>query len=221
MSSKKTIDVDDAYGLRTPDDNIALYRDWAATYDTDFIEAEGYVLHLRVAERLLRHRAGIDAAVLDVGCGTGAVGLALRAGGIAAVDGIDISAEMLAVAGNKKMPDGTPVYRELIRADLTQTSDMPADRYAALASAGTFTHGHLGPDCLDVLWRVAAPGALAVIAVRSTHYEALGFAGKLEADAAGGIITEPVLDLVGIYAPGASASAHARDEAQLVICRVR
>ena len=35
MSTKKP-DLDAAYSLDTPEDSIDLYRNWAATYDTDF-----------------------------------------------------------------------------------------------------------------------------------------------------------------------------------------
>lgn len=215
---KNRISVDDAYALESPADSIELYKSWASSYDTEFIEREGYVLYLRVAELLLERRAQIDGAVLDVGCGTGMVGASLRGGGIDVVDGIDISPEMLAEAGQKKTVDGAPVYHELICADLTKTIAIPDKHYAALISAGTFTHGHLGPESLDELWRVAAPGAPCVIGVRSTHYEAMGFAEKLAADVASGTITEPQLVLADHYLADARNSKHANDQAQIVVC---
>ncbi len=221
MTEKRRIGVDDAYALETPADNVSLYRRWAATYDTDFVEQEGYVLYLRVSELLLEHRSDVDGAVLDVGCGTGVVGAALRVGGIEIVDGIDISPEMLAVAGRKTTVDGAPVYRDLMEADLTQTIDVPDDRYGALVSAGTFTHGHLGPGSLDELWRIAAPGAPCVIGIRSTHYEAMGFADKLAADVVEGTITEPDLVRANLYSAGARNAAHAKDQALIVVCRAR
>ncbi|MDX1499199.1 MAG: class I SAM-dependent methyltransferase [Woeseiaceae bacterium] len=221
MNKKRQIDVDDAYALETPADNVDLYRRWAATYDADFVAQEGYVLYLRVSELLLERRSEIAGAVLDVGCGTGVVGVALRAGGIDMVDGLDISPEMLAVAGQKTTADGAPVYRNLIRADLTQTIDVPDDRYGALVSAGTFTHGHLGPASLDELWRIAAPGAPCVIGVRSTHFDGMGFADRLAADVAAGTITEPALVRANLYSAGAANAAHAKDEALIVVCRIR
>ena len=220
MNNKRHINVDAAYALETPADNIRLYREWAADYDADFVEREGYVLHLRVTESMLQRRSQIDGAVLDVGCGTGGVGAALQAGGIEVIDGIDISPEMLAEAGRKTTADGAPVYRALIGADLTQAIDIPDDRYAALISAGTFTHGHLGPETLDELWRIAAPGATCVIGVRSTHYEAMGFADKLARAVANGLITDHELALVRVYSDAAGNSEHANDKAQIVVCRV-
>ena len=152
MSKKQKLNVDDAYALKTPADSVRLYGEWADTYDSDFIESVGYVVYLRIAELLLQQRSLINGAVLDVGCGTGIVGVNLREGGIEVVDGIDISPQMLAEAGKKKTKIGAPVYRNLIAADLTKSLDIPDSQYAGLISAGTFTHGHLGPDLLYELW---------------------------------------------------------------------
>ena len=95
------IGVDDAYNLETPDDNRRLYAKWASTYDSDFIEANGYVYHENAVGIFLDAGGGAGGAVLDVGCGTGIVGVALGDVGEVVVDGIDISTEMLAIASTK------------------------------------------------------------------------------------------------------------------------
>ena len=220
MSEKPKFDVDDAYAIETPADSVRLYGEWADIYDTDFVEREGYVVFLHVAELLLGQRSLINGAVLDVGCGTGIVGTCLREGGIEVVDGIDISPPMLAEAGNKKTKDGLPVYRRLIAADLTNTLDIPDSQYAGLISAGTFTHGHLGPDSLDELWRVGAPGAQCAIGVRSTHYESADFGGKLSGDVAEGTITKPKLVEVKMYSEQTRNLEHAGDTALIVVCQI-
>ena len=220
MSEKPKFDVDDAYAIETPADSIRLYGEWADTYDSSFVEHEGYVVYLRVAELLLRQRSLINGPVLDVGCGTGIVGVCLRAGGIEVVDGLDISPPMLAEAGNKKTKDDLPVYRNLIAADLTKAVDIPDKQYAGLISAGTFTHGHLGPDSLDELWRVAASGAVCAIGVRSTHYESAGFDGKLSGDVAEGKITSPELIEVKMYSEQTRNLDHADDTALIVVCQI-
>lgn len=220
VSEKTKISVDDAYALETPADNVDLYRRWARTYDTGFAAAEGYVLFLRVSELLLERQSRLAGPVLDVGCGTGLVGEVLREGGIEIIDGIDISNEMLAEAARKTNADREPVYRKLIPADLTQAIDISDNEYGALISAGTFTHGHLGPESLDELWRVAAPGALAVIGVRSTHYAAMGFEAKFAADVARGTITEPEIVIVNVYSEHARNAEHANDKTHIVVCEV-
>lgn len=88
--------LDSAYGLKTPDDNRALYRAWAETYDSDFVAAMDYQLPVAVAGAFAAVGRG---PILDVGAGTGAVGALLRANGVGPVDGTDLSPEMLAVAG--------------------------------------------------------------------------------------------------------------------------
>ena len=220
MSEKPKFDVDDAYAIKTPADSIRLYGEWADTYDSSFVEREGFVYHLRAAEIMIQQQSLINGAVLDIGCGTGNVGVKLRDGGIEVVDGIDISPPMLAEAGNKKTKDDLPVYRRLIAADLTKTLDIPDNRYAGLISAGTFTHGHLGPDSLDELWRVAAPGAQCAIGVRSTHYESADFGGKLSRDVAQGTITKPELVEVKMYSEQTRNLDHASDTALIVVCQI-
>ena len=220
MSKKPKFDVDDAYAIETPADSVRLYGEWADTYDSGFVEHEGYVVYLRVAEILLRQRSRINGAVLDVGCGTGIVGVELRKGGIEIIDGVDISPPMLVEAEKKRSQDDVPVYRNLVDADLTKTLDLPDNQYAGLVSAGTFTHGHLGPEPLDELWRVAAPGAHCAISVRSTHFESAHFGEKLSIDVEKGTITKPDLIEVSLYSAETRNLEHANDTALIVVCQV-
>lgn len=220
MDTKKPFTVDDAYSLETPDDSVRLYGDWAETYDSDFVAASSYIVYETVAEQLARNRASIQGPVLDVGCGTGMAGVCLRERGIDIIDGVDISQPMLSEAGKKKTADGNPVYRNLIAADLTCDLGIPDDQYGAIVSAGTFTHGHLGCDPLDELWRVAAPGAWCAIGVRTTHFDAAKFGEKLSADVSAGTITEPDLIQVPMYSPDANNPEHANDKAYIVVCQL-
>ena len=220
MSETPKFNVDDAYSIKTPSDSVRLYGEWADTYDADFVASSGYVVYLRVAEILLRQRSLIDGAVLDVGCGTGIVGVCLREGGIEIIDGVDILLPMLTEAGKKKSNDGVPVYRNLIAADLTQSLAVPDSQYAGLISAGTFTHGHLGPETLDELWRVAAPGAFCAIGVRDTHFESMNFGQKLSVDVARGAITEPDVVEVDMYSTETDNPAHANDKTLVIVCQV-
>lgn len=185
--------LDAAYALETPDDNRRLYADWADTYESGFIADSRYVYHEHVADIFVGGGApagGTDGPgpVLDVGCGTGIVGVALRARGIAVIDGVDISPEMLAKAGEKRNADG-PVYRDLIEADLTGPIAIDTDRYGGVVSAGAFTHGHLGPEAIEELLRVARPGARFAIGINGAHYDELGFAAAIDALVADGTIT--------------------------------
>ena len=66
LSNKKKLNVDDAYSLKTPSDSIRFYDEWAETYDSEFVQASGYVVYQRVAALLLRKRSLIHGPVLDV-----------------------------------------------------------------------------------------------------------------------------------------------------------
>lgn len=213
------IDLNRAYSLKTPADSKRLYADWADTYDSDFIESRGYVYHLRVVELFVNEDPQIKGPVLDVGCGTGIVGVALRDHGIEVVDGIDISPEMIAKSCDKKTEAGGSIYRNLIEADLSKSIDIEDNVYAGLISAGTFTHGHLGPESLDELWRVTAPGGVCVVGINAKHYDLLGFGDKIADDVANSRITNPEFSDVQIYSSESDESEYADDTALIVVCR--
>lgn len=204
--------VDDAYSLETPDDNRDLYAKWASSYDDDFIVSHGYIYNEGVAELFARY-ASPGGSILDVGCGTGAVGLSLGKQGLAnELDGVDISPEMLDVARNKTLPDGSPVYRNLIVADLTKTLDLASNCYTGgVISAGAFTHGHLGPECIDELLRVSAPGSTAAIGINSAHYVVHGFADYFAAKQAANEISKVEIVELAIY-DAAAATLEDKEE---------
>jgi len=197
-------DLADAYAVETPDDNRDLYARWAATYESGFIADNGYRYHLGVAGAFLDAVAPDDGPVLDVGCGTGLVGEVLRADprfpGV--LDGLDISPEMLEEARTKTTADGSPVYAGLHLGDLTATLGLSDAAYGGVTSCGTFTHGHVGPDAFDELYRIARPGALFAIGVNPDHYVVHGFADRFAADVAAGTITEPTVRRVPTYGSG-------------------
>lgn len=175
-----------AYAVESPDDNRDLYAKWSATYNL-FLDSNRYIAARHVAE-IYSERSSPGGAVLDAGCGTGRVGLELSRLGVAPIDGIDISPEMLAEARSLSRPDGETVYRGLVVADLTGIIDVESDSYSGVVSCGAFTHGHLGPDALAELLRVACPGASGVIAVNSSIFDKDGFRDRFERLAADGVI---------------------------------
>ena len=193
-----TLGLEAAYSVESPGDNRRLYAAWATSYEADFIAAHRYVYHQRVAEIFVDRAVGCSGPVLDVGCGTGIVGAELTRLGVGTIDGIDISPEMLIEAGRKAHGDRL-VYRHLIEADLTDHVPIASDTYDGIVSAGTFTHGHLGPEAIDELLRVGAPGARCVIGVNSDHFGRLGFAPRLDELRQAAIIIDYSLVDVAIY----------------------
>jgi SAM-dependent methyltransferase len=205
-------ELDDAYALKTPDDSRALYKTWAATYDQDFARRMDYAYPDAIARVFSERATDADQPVLDVGAGTGLVGEALARRGVGKIDGLDISPEMLEVA------NGKGVYRAVHVGDLTKAIDLPKAVYGSCVSAGTFTHGHVGPEALDELLRLAAPDALFVLGVNAEVFTAQEFAQKL-ASLAPQITTVELVE-VRIYGDQADPD-HAQDLAQVIVFRKR
>jgi predicted TPR repeat methyltransferase len=149
-----------ARALSSVEENEALYRQWAATYDRDVFDTLGFTGSDRIAGLLASYLSTRSTEVIDLGCGTGAVGVRLAALGFERIDGVDLSPEMLAVARAKG------VYRSLATMDLTKP--ITATRhYAAAISAGTFTSGHVGPFAIAEIVKLLAPGAVVAWVIAS------------------------------------------------------
>ncbi len=145
--------LDRAYGLSTGAQTREHYRAWAASYDAEVL-ANGYVTPQRCAEALRALVADRDAPILDIGCGTGLSGEALRSAGFRTIDGTDFSAEMLDVARGK---DG--LYRSLTLGNVEEPLPGAAGDYAHMAAIGVFSPGHAPAGLIDaVLARLPAGG---------------------------------------------------------------
>jgi len=169
MSEKKGLK--DAYSLKTPEDSINLYRSWASTYDSDFAKQNDYRSPLEIAKYFDKYSNNKDTPILDVGAGTGLIGEFLNASS-REINAIDISPEMLNIARLKNC------YSKIIEADLTERLMINDNHYGAIVSAGTFTHGHVGPDVLDELLRVTRSGGLFVFTIHYKLYKKAGFDKK-------------------------------------------
>ena len=215
MQNDSKISLDDAYALKTPADNVALYRHWAETYDVEFAQNRGYQYPQKIADIYAHYVKPDDNPILDVGSGTGLVGTALQEhqaiNAQLTIDGVDISPEMLAISRTKK------VYRHLYEADLTQSIDLPENQYGAVVSAGTFTHGHVGPEALVTLLRLCRAGALFVIGVNGTAFDQYHFGSHFAALQADQHITPIEFIRVQYYAT--ATDGHAADQGYAALFR--
>ncbi len=201
QSAAASLGLEDAYAVDGPEANRELYASWAETYESVFLAENDYQYHRQVAAAFRDAQDSLDSLdgpVLDVGCGTGVVGAELARLGVAVIDGIDISPEMLAKA-TAKTHEGRPTYRQLFEADLTGPIDLADDAYAGVVSAGAFTHGHLGPESISELLRVARPGARCSIGINSAHFDEVGFGDWLAQRQTDGQISELDFELRPIY----------------------
>ena len=163
-----------AYSLSGTEEAEAFYRRWADEYDERMVGNLNYCSPRLVAENLMRHLGNPDAEVLDVGCGTGLTSERLHEEGYRRIDGIDLSAAMLARARARG------IYRNLIQADLNRPIDLPDRSWDAMVSSGTFTCGHVGPGPFDELVRLLRPGGLMSFSVHAELWESLGFRATLD-----------------------------------------
>ena len=195
--------LEDAYAVTTPEENKALYARWAATYDAEFVSANDYVYPIRVVEKaieVLGQSSSLE--VVDVGCGTGALGsLLAELRPDWEIDGVDISLQMLAVAATKVRSDGKAVYRDLLDADLTKPIQFAKNHFDLIVSSGVFTHGHLAGRDLIAVSSAARIGGTIVVGINKEHFDNVGFAGHFAEAVAGGLISDPILSEVDIYGP--------------------
>jgi SAM-dependent methyltransferase len=162
-------DLDEAYQINGPDDARRMYGDWAPTYDESFGAAWGYIAPREIAT-ILRGEIALDAEILDIGAGTGLVAEHLRG---LTVDALDITPEMLEIARLKGL------YRKLMLGDLTKKLPIPDASYDAVISCGTFTHGHIGPECFPELLRITRPGAVFACGTIGPVLDGAGFGSEL------------------------------------------
>lgn len=200
-------DLDEAYQINGPQDARRMYGDWAPTYDESFGAAWGYIAPREIAA-ILAGEVGPDAAILDIGAGTGLVAEHLRG---RVVDALDITPEMLEIARPKGL------YRQLILGDLTATLPIADQSYDAVISCGTFTHGHVGPECFPELLRITRPGAVFACGTIGPVLDGAGFGSALARLVAQGKISPVAWRDIPIY-EGAE-HAHKDDRGLVMVFR--
>ena len=178
--SKKYLNLQKAYNLSSPADNISFYRGWAEDYDVDFAIGLDYRLPYQVANQFIKLNG--RGPVLDVGAGTGLLGIEISILNKVEIHATDISEEMLLVAKKKG------IYSKSIVGDLTKGLPISDNSYNGIVSSGTFTHGHLGPEALFEIRRILSKGGLAVLSVNSKHWHSLGFDNVLQILEASGMV---------------------------------
>jgi predicted TPR repeat methyltransferase len=166
--------VDAAYHLED-DDMVEFYRKWAEDYDHEMLDKLGYTSPASIAARLIVQLPDTGSKILDLGCGTGLTCRLLAERGYSRLDGIDISREMLQVARERG------IYQDLLAGDLNQPLQRESDSYDGVISSGTFTHGHVGPEPLDEVFRVLRPGGILACTVHMDLWETKGFEAKFKA----------------------------------------
>ena len=160
--------VTDAYSIGDRNSMVAFYAKWAEEYDQQMLN-EGYTSPKDISLLLDQHLPTRNAQVLDIGCGTGLTGKHISEKGLKALDGIDLSKEMLQVA------DSRGIYRNLVVADINEPLPLSDRVYDAAISSGTFTHGHVGAEPIPEILRTIKPNGLLACTVHFDLWHSRGF----------------------------------------------
>lgn len=150
----------------------AFYDRWADDYDAEIAE-NGYVTPQRCAAALARFAGNKSAPVMDLACGTGLSGLALRAAGFLVIDGFDLSEGMLAKARARG------IYRNLATADLSQPLEMPEGVYHNAAAIGCVSPEYMPPTVLDEILSKLPPGGCLSFSVNDHAAEDGSIVGRI------------------------------------------
>jgi len=136
--------------IRVVSDPTELYNKMAENYE-EVVRGWGYNMPEIVAEKikeLTEHPT--EMKILDLGCGDGLVGEALKARGFVDITGMDISVKMLAIAAKKQ------VYDSVHEVDLLKTLPAHSEVYDILSCVGTSTY--LETHVFDEWLRVVKKG---------------------------------------------------------------
>ena len=157
MTGKKA-GLSTAYTLTNPEESHAFYQDWAEGYEAEVAE-NGYITPKRCAAALAEHAANPWAPMMDLGCGTGISGLALKAAGFDCIDGYDFSEAMLEKAAAKG------IYRQTAIADLSKPLDIETGVYQNAAAIGCITPEYMPATVLDEILSKLPQGGCLVFSV--------------------------------------------------------
>lgn len=159
------------------------YDNWAGDYDETLADWR-YEAPEKIASMLLSKMSS-KSSILDIGCGTGLSGKALKTAGFDKIDGVDVSSRSLEIAGM------TGVYRSLQETDLHQLPlPIQDNHYDGLACVGVLTYL---PDSIGILRefsRIVRPGGVVAMTQRSDVFVEREFQSVLDTLADEGEIAE-------------------------------
>lgn len=159
---------------------LDIYQKWAALYDKDNDDELGTVSQPNSVQTFQRYVKDKSKYIIDVGCGTGLVGLQLKKLGYKNFDGVDLSQEMIDIAIDRG-------YASLFLGNLNETLPIEGDQYEAAICVGVFTHGHVGPSRLEELIRIVKPGGIICFTVNEDVYESYGFDEAIKSQELAGV----------------------------------
>ncbi|KUF11750.1 class I SAM-dependent DNA methyltransferase [Pseudoponticoccus marisrubri] len=187
---------DKVYKTRDSDGTRALYDDWSTRYEAE-VAQQGYATPGRCAQALHAFLTDPDAPILDMGCGTGLSGLALRLAGFTTIDGRDLSPGMLEEARKKE------VYRDL--SPIGPDDPLP-EGYSAICAIGVIGAGAAPLSVLDRIVEALPSGGLTVFSFNDHTLQDPAYHGRVEALIGEGVLREHFRE-DGPHLPGMNMNA--------------
>jgi predicted TPR repeat methyltransferase len=167
MSTERDSRLQWIYASRGEEQLRERYDVWAKDYDNDLDDLR-WSAPQAAADRC-NHFARAGAQVLDAGCGTGLVGVALAAYGHTRLVGLDLSTGMLERSAERG------VYSELHQGSLLDRLPFDDGRFGSVVSVGVFTLGHVDGSAFAELARVTATGGHISLTFRDDAVDHLGY----------------------------------------------
>ncbi len=138
------------------------YDDWASDYDNDLLNKMNYRVP-QIAVNIFTKYVAPQSKVLDVGSGTGIVGMLLKKAGYTTIEALDISKGMLEVAKAKN------IYQAYYLETLGTTLQLPDNTYDAMIAIGTFGPTHAPPHAFEELIRATKPNGYILFTMRENE----------------------------------------------------
>ncbi|KAH7986197.1 hypothetical protein HPB52_025138 [Rhipicephalus sanguineus] len=160
--------VDFVVDNRSAEETRAIYNSWAPNYEED-MALQKYKAPSIMAQFINQElHIKKDAVILDVGCGTGLLGVQLKNLGYNYIDALDYSEEMMSEAKKKNIYKSHFLEKVFKNNKLT----LKDAEYDVVALCGCLMPGHIMPDALPEVARLVKPnGRLMWIHRTLDHYE--------------------------------------------------
>eukprot|EP00794_Sanderia_malayensis_P010937 gene10937-12098_t len=165
----------------SPEELATKYDRWSENYDNDMGKMKFSAPAACLAGLLeFADAYGVnkDSKIIDVGAGTGALGLLLKAEGFTNVDALDGAKQMIEASTKKNC------YNKLIHAFIGASDGpealMEGNAYKVVFCVACFSLGHMQPKHLDDLVKMVQHGGLLIFTVRRDADEKFGFKKKID-----------------------------------------
>ena len=169
MTTEKVISHEKFQWICTSETSQELegkYDRWAAAYEADIVDF-WHIVPPTSAQLLSKYLTESTALILDLGAGTGMVGVSLAELGFTNMIGSDISQKMLDQAAEKQ------VYQELLHCPLAAIAPELLAQAAGMLAIGVFAAGQAGAEELTLIQTHGQPNTIIVFTSRQSFFPQL------------------------------------------------